>query len=169
MLISFLIWLQNLQPFSDLRSSAYAYPVVLALHLSAIALFGAMIVATDLRLLGWALQDAPVADVIGRLRWLKRIGFLLAATCGFLLFSSKAEEYYYNPYFRAKISLLVLVAVNALVFRKSVYRDADLDLIPTPPPRAKLAAGLSLFLWLSILCAGRYIGYVEGRSGMHFK
>jgi len=169
MLISFLIWLQNLQPFSDLRSSAYAYPVVLALHLSAIALFGAMIVATDLRLLGWALQDAPVADVIGRLRWLKRIGFLLAATCGFLLFSSKAEEYYYNPYFRAKISLLVLVAVHALVFRKNVYRDADLDLTPTPPPRVKLAAGLSLFLWLSILCAGRYIGYVEGRSGMHFK
>jgi hypothetical protein len=169
MLISFLIWLQNLQPFSNLRSSAYAYPVVLALHLSAIALFGATIVATDLRLLGWTLRDGSIADVIGRLRWPKRIGFLLAATCGFLLFSSKAEEYYYNPYFRAKISLLILVAVHALVFRKSVYRDADLDLTPTPPPRAKLAAGLSLFLWLSILCAGRYIGYVEGRSGMHFK
>jgi len=167
--ISFLIWLQNLQPFSDLRSSAYVYPVVLALHLSAISLFGAMIVATDLRLLGWALRDAPVADVIGRSRWPKQIGFMIAATCGFLLFSSKAEEYYYNPYFRAKMSLLVLVAVHALVFRKSVYRDAGLDLTPEPPPRAKLAAGLSLFLWLCILCAGRYVGYVEGRSGMHFK
>ena len=166
MLISFLIWLQNLPPFTDLRSSAYVYPVVLALHLSAISLFGAMIVATDLRLLGWALRDGSIADVIGRLRWPKRIGFLLAATCGFLLFSSKAEEYYYNPYFRAKISLLVLVAVHALVFRKSVYREADLDL---PPERAKLAAGLSILLWLSILCAGRYIGYVDGRSGMHFK
>jgi hypothetical protein len=169
MLISFLIWLQNLQPFSDLRSSAYVYPVVLALHLSAISLFGAMIVAMDLRLLGWASRDGSLADVIVRLRWPKRIGFLFAATCGFLLFSSKAEEYYYNPYFRAKISLLVLVAVHALVFRKSVYRDAELDLTPEPPPRAKLAAGLSLLLWLSILCAGRYIGYVEGRSGMHFK
>ena len=166
MVISFLIWLQNLPPFTDLRSSAYVYPVVLALHLSAISLFGAMIVATDLRLLGWALRDGSIADVIGRLRWPKRIGFLLAATCGFLLFSSKAEEYYYNPYFRAKISLLVLVAVHALVFRKSVYREADLDL---PPTRAKLAAGLSILLWLSILCAGRYIGYVDGRSGMHFK
>jgi hypothetical protein len=166
MVISFLIWLQNLPPFTDLRSSAYVYPVVLALHLSAISLFGAMIVATDLRLLGWALRDGSIADVIGRLRWPKRIGFLLAATCGFLLFSSKAEEYYYNPYFRAKISLLVLVAVHALVFRKSVYREADLDL---PPARAKLAAGLSILLWLSILCAGRYIGYVDGRSGMHFK
>src|SRR6202167_2163151 len=123
MLVSFLIWLENLEPFSELRSSAYVYPVVLALHLSAISLFGAMIVATDLRLLGWALRDGSIADMIGRLRWPKRIGFLLAATCGFLLFSSKAEEYYYNVVFRTKIVLLVLVAVHALVFRRSVYSD----------------------------------------------
>jgi hypothetical protein len=170
MLISFLIWLQNLEPFSDLRSSAYVYPIVLALHLSAISLFGAMIVATDLRLLGWALRDESIADVIGRLHWPKRIGFLLAATCGFLLFSSKAEEYYYNCFFRTKLLLLVLVAVHALVFRKSVYRNpADLDRASEPPARAKLAAGLSLFLWIGILCAGRYIGYVEGRAGMHYR
>jgi hypothetical protein len=99
MLISVLIWLQNLEPFSDLRSSAYVFPIVLALHLTAISLFGATIVATDLRLLGWALRDSSNADVIGRLRWPKRIGFLLAATCGFLLFTSKAEEYYYNAFF----------------------------------------------------------------------
>jgi hypothetical protein len=87
-----------------------------------------------------------------------------------LLFSSKAEEYYYNSFFRTKILLLVLVAVQALVFRKSVYGDpAELDRAPELPARAKLAAALSLFLWLAILCAGRYIGYVEGRSGMHFK
>jgi hypothetical protein len=170
MLISFLIWLQNLEPFSDLRSSAYVYPVVLALHLSAISVFGAMIVATDLRLLGWVLRDGLIADVIGRLRWPKRIGFLLAATCGFLLFSSKAEEYYYNAFFRAKLILLALVLVCELVFYRSVYADPSaLDREPGIPGIAKLAAALSLFLWLGILCAGRYIGYVEGRAGMHFK
>jgi hypothetical protein len=170
MLISFLIWLQNLEPFSDLRSSAYVYPVVLALHVCAISLFGAMIVATDLRLLGWALRDGSVADVIVRLRWPKRIGFLCAATFGFLLFSSKAEEYYYNPFFRTKVLLFLLVAVHALVFRKGVYRNpAELDRAAEPPARAKLAAGLSLFLWLAILCAGRAIGYVVGRVGMHYK
>jgi hypothetical protein len=170
MLISFLIWLENLEPFSDLRSSAYVYPVVLALHLSAISLFGAMIVATDLRLLGWVLREGSIADVIDRLRWPKRIGFLLAATCGFLLFSSKAEEYYYNSFFRTKILLLILVAIHALVFQKSVYGNpAKLDGEAEPSARGKVAAGLSLFLWLGILCCGRYIGYVEGRAGMHFK
>ena len=171
MLISFLIWLQNLEPFSDLRSSAYVYPVVLALHLSAISLFGAMIVATDLRLLGWALRDGSIADVIGRLRWPKRIGFLLAATCGFLLFSSKAEEYYLQLFLPDQdFAARARSRFMRWCFGTAYMRD-PLNWIAAPSIPASRQAGrrLSLFLWLGILCAGRYIGYVEGRSGMHFK
>jgi hypothetical protein len=53
MLLALLQWIQNTSVFVYLRSSAYLYPVVLALHLSAISLFGGMIVLTDLCLLGW--------------------------------------------------------------------------------------------------------------------
>jgi hypothetical protein len=170
MLVSFLIRLENLTPFSSLRSSAYVYPVVLALHLSAISLFGATIVGTDLRLLGWALPDSTIADLIPRLRMVKRIGFILAASCGFLLFAAKAEEYYYNAFFRAKMLLFALVAIHALVFQKSVYADsANSALAGGLPRRAKLAASISLVLWFAILCAGRAIGYVAGRAGMHYK
>jgi len=170
MLLSFFIWLENLTLFSNLRSSAYVYPIVLALHLSAISLFGAMIVATDLRLLGWVLSGNSVADVIAQLRWPKRIGFIFAGACGFLLFASKAEEYYYNPFFRTKMLLFVLVAIHALVFRRSVYGDpVKVARLPLVPLRARLAASLSLLLWLGILCVGRGIGYVAGRPGMHFR
>ena len=144
------------------------YPVVLALHLTAISLFGAMIVATDLRLLGWALCGSPSAEVIQRLRAPKRIGFVLAAACGFILFAAKAEEYYYNPFFRTKVLLFALVAVHALVFHKSVYAEPA-GHSREAPWRAKLAASLSLVLWLGILCAGRGIGYVAGRPGMHYR
>jgi hypothetical protein len=170
MLVSFLIRLENLTLFSSLRSSAYVYPVVLALHLTAISLFGAMIVATDLRLLGWALPDSTIADVIPRLRMAKRIGFTLAAACGFFLFAAKAEEYYYNAFFRTKMLLFFLVAIHALVFQKSVYADsAKLTHTGGSPRRAKLAGSISLVLWFAILCAGRAIGYVAGRAGMHYK
>jgi Family of unknown function (DUF6644) len=169
-LVSFLIWLENLAWVSGFRSSAYVYPVVLALHLTAISLFSAMIVATDLRLLGWALTDSPSAEVIQRLRTGKRIGFILAAACGCILFASKAEEYYYNPFFRTKMLLLALVAVHALAFRKGVYADsAGLAHSGVATWRAKLAASLSLMFWLGILGAGRAIGYVAGRAGMHYK
>jgi hypothetical protein len=170
MLVSFLIRLENLTLFSSLRSSAYVYPVVLALHLSAISLFGAMIVATDLRLPGWALPDSTIADVIRRLRMAKRIGFILAASCGFLIFAARAEEYYYNDFFRTKMLLFFLAAIHALVFQRSVYADsANLTHTGRPPQRAKVAASSSLVLWFAILCAGRAIGYVAGRAGMHYK
>jgi uncharacterized membrane protein len=121
-------------------------------------------------MLGWALFDSSIADVITQLRWPKRIGFILAGTCGFLLFVSKAEEYYYNAFFRTKMLLFVLVAIHALVFRRSVYGDPiKVVRLPSVPRRARLAASLSLLLWLGILCVGRGIGYVAGRPGMHFR
>ena len=160
--LDFAQWIQFTGWATYLRSSAYSYPIVLSTHLTGIALFAGAILATDLRLLGVALRNQPVADVVNQLRWPKRIGFLIVATCGFLLASAKAEEYYYNAFFRIKLTLLLLVAIHALVFRGSVYNNAAaLDQARRMPGKAKLAAALSLILWISIACAGRGIGYIE--------
>lgn len=160
--LDFAKWLQDTGWATYLRMSAYLYPSVLASHLTGIALFAGAILVTDLRLLGVVLRNQPVSDVVDHLRWFKRVGFLITATCGVLLASSKAEEYYYNVFFRAKLSLFVLVAVHAMVFRGSVYSNAAaLDAAKRIPGRAKLAAALSLLLWISIACMGRGIGYVE--------
>ena len=145
-----------------IRMSAYLYPSILASHLTGIALFAGAVLVTDLRLLGAILPNQPISDIVDQLRWPKRIGFLIVATCGLLLASSKAEEYYYNRFFRIKLTLFVLVAIHALVFRGSVYNNAAaLDRARRIPGKAKLAAALSLFLWVSIACAGRGIGYIE--------
>jgi hypothetical protein len=160
--LEFAQWIQSTDWATYLRTSAYTYPAILSTHLTGIALFAGAILATDLRLLGVILRNQPVSDVIDQLRWPKRIGFLIVATCGFLLASSKAEEYYYNAFFRAKLALLVLVAVHALVFRGSVYNNAAaLDKANRIPGTARLAAALSLVLWISIACMGRGIGYIE--------
>ncbi|MGH9647699.1 MAG: DUF6644 family protein [Bryobacteraceae bacterium] len=160
--LEFAQWIQFTGWATYLRSSAYTYPVVLASHLTGIALFAGAILVTDLRLLGAVLRNQPVADVVDQLRWPKRIGFLIVATCGFLLASAKAEEYYYNVFFRIKLTLFLLVAIHAFVFRGSVYNNAAaLDRARRMPGKAKLAAALSLMLWVSIVCAGRGIGYVE--------
>jgi hypothetical protein len=165
MLLSLAIWLQNTKLFEFLRDSDRGYPIILSLHLTCISLFAAMIVVTDLRLLGWGMRGESVADLVNQLRVPKRIGFVLAATCGFLVFGMKAEEYYYNAFFRLKILLFALVAVHALAFRRSVYSPADG--LHQPPRRAKLAAGLSLLLWLCIVCAGRGIGYLPAPPFTH--
>ena len=165
---SFAIWYQNTPLCAAVRNSSYAYPIILTLHVTFISLFGAMILATDLRLLGWGFRKHTVSDIVDQLRWPKRIGFLLVATCGLLVLGTKAEEYFLNPFFRLKVALLALVAVHALIFRGSVYnKAAEFDALPELPPRAKLAGALSLLLWVSIACAGRSIGYIYPPPGSH--
>ncbi len=155
MLLSLAIWLQNTSLFRFPRESDHGYEILLALHVSSIALFAATVVMTDLRLLGWALRGHTMQSVVNQMRVPKRIGFLCVATFGFLMFGIKAEEYYYNVFFRTKVLLFLLVAVQALIFRPLVYNRA------ARPSGAKLAAGCSLALWLAIVCAGRGIGYIH--------
>jgi uncharacterized protein DUF6644 len=152
----------------DFAGSAYAFPVTLATHLTCIALFGGMILATNLRLLGWSLTGFTITDVIGKLRVWKRIGFFIMIGCGLLLAGSEADKYTENPYFWVKMTLLVLLGVHGLVFHRSVYYNtAELDQAPSIPGRAKLAGALSLVLWIGVVSFGRMIGYYEAPSGPH--
>jgi hypothetical protein len=162
MLLSFAQWVQLTGFFTALRGSAYVYPIVLSLHMIGLALFGGMVLMTDMRLLGWGMRKRSISDVVEQLRIPKRYGLLLVVTCGILMAGSKAEEYYYNAFFRTKLILLALVTIHALVFYRSVYaKPAALDQAPRVPGTAKLAAALSLVLWASIACCGRGIGYIE--------
>jgi hypothetical protein len=109
-----------------------------------------------------AMTDCPISDVISQFRPWKWLGFIIMATCGTLLAASKLDTYYNNPYFQLKMILIALVGVHALVFRRSVYANpANLDRTQTIPPVARVAACLSLALWLGILSAGRWIAYYE--------
>ena len=65
---------------TSVRESALLYPIILSLHLTSIAVFGGMILMTDLRLLGWALNTTPAAEVIRQLRVWKRLGFVVMVT-----------------------------------------------------------------------------------------
>lgn len=155
-------WLQHTEVATALRESSWVYPVVMATHLSGMALFGGMILITDMRLLGLVMRGSTVSDVVGGLRPWKYLGLVVTATCGIFLALSKAEFYYHNPFFWWKLFLFLLVIVHALVFRNSVYRNtAAIDRAPVIPTNAKVAACLSLALWLGIVSFGRLIGYYE--------
>ena len=155
-------WLQGLSFMTFIRESGWEYPVVMSTHLTCIAIFGGLIVITDLRLLGWAFRDKTIADVVNGLRWWKRIGFIIMISMGIMLFGSKAGEYYPNPYFWAKMTCLLLVLIHAIVFRPLVYNHPEeLDKSPVIPTRAKAAGVLSLIIWTAVLCNGRLIGYWE--------
>lgn len=166
----FSLAIQNTAYFSALRESALVYPIILSSHLATIAVFGGLILMTDLRLLGLALTGFPASQVIERTRPWKHAGLLIMLTLGVHLGGSKLADYYDNPYFLMKMTLLLMVAVHAFAFRRSVYRNAAAVDAPGGPPRvAKLAACLSLVLWISILSCGRWIAYYDRPEGAEAK
>ena len=155
-------WVAGTNFFTALRESALPYPIVMSLHLTCIAIFGGLILITDLRLLGVALRDVSVTDVVRRTRPWKRLGFVIMITMGVLLAGSKLDTYYDNPYFLLKLTLLALVGVHAIIFHRSVYANTEaIDKAPRIPGAAKAAAVLSLVLWVGILSMGRWIAYYE--------
>lgn len=150
-------WLQSMEFATYVRESALFYPVVLSLHLIGLGLFGSLVAMTDFRLLGWAMKDKPFLDVHGQLRPYKHLGLTLIVTCGLILGWSKAAIYWPNPFFKTKLTLLLLVGVHALVFRASVYKNPDGDKVV----QGKIAAVLSMCIWVGMIFCGRMIGYWE--------
>jgi hypothetical protein len=166
-LLSFAHDLQSIGFLTDIRESALVYPVIMTTHLCTIAAFGGMILMTDMRLLGWAMQSRPVSDVVGGLRRWKWLGFVIMITAGLLLGTSEAEKYSGNPYFWIKMAILSLILLHAVVFHGSVYNQAAEKKFDGPlgvPRRAKVAASLSLILWMGMVTAGRWIGYYEPKD-----
>jgi hypothetical protein len=157
-IVSALKWVESTNLSTAIREGALLYPIIGGFHLLAIALFGGMLVMTDLRLLGWAMRRRTVSDILEQFRAWKRAGFALVALSGLLLAWAEPLKLYRSLSFWVKMALLVSVGVHALVFRKGVYEDAKaLDAGLTP--RAKLAAALSLILWAGLLVTGRLIAF----------
>lgn len=154
--------LQDMDLATTIRESSLTYPIILSTHLMGMGLFGGMIAMTDLRILGIAMKDRAMADVHNQLRPYKHLGLTIVVICGALMAYSKAAIYWPNPFFKMKLSLLALVAIHALVFRGAVYKNlAEMDKVGRATGAAKLAAIISIFLWVCLVAAGRWIGYWE--------
>src|SRR5262245_28994206 len=134
-------FIQDLGVFTAVRESALVYPILLSIHLTCIAIFGGLILFTNLRLLGWVLTDVPAEELIRALRPWKHLGFVLMISAGALLGGSKAEDYLTNPFFLIKMALLASIGVHGMVFRPIVYRRPG---GPRSPSAARAAAVLSI-------------------------
>ena len=154
-------FIQDLSVFTAVRESSYVYPIVLSTHLACIAIFGGLILITDLRLLGWTLTDIPIDEVIRSLRPWKQLGFAIMVTCGVPLGASKAADYLTNPYFVVKMALLLAVGLHGLYFRGTVYRR---DAPSIQPSAARTARAISLILWIGVISMGRWIAYYDRPS-----
>jgi hypothetical protein len=152
-------WLQSL-PFSqEIAESEWLFPTIETLHVLALVLVVGSISLVDLRLLGLRARERPFSQVAREMLPLTWSAFVVAAVAGFLMFASKATTYAANWPFQLKVLCLGLAAINMLVFHCVGNRClSEWDTTATPMA-AKLAGGVSLTLWVTIVAAGRWIGF----------
>lgn len=159
-LLRFCEWLENTSGSVAIHQSLWGYPVLESVHVLALSLFVGMAATLGLRLLGVTMRHTPVSDVVGQLLPWTAAGLVVMVVSGALLFYAIPVRTYQSIFFRAKVIMLILAGVNAWAFHNTVYRRiAEWDLDPVPPRRARVAGGLSLVLWASIIILGRMIAY----------
>lgn len=159
-LLAFCEWLAATDSSTALRESLFMYPLVESSHVMFLLLFVGLTVMLDLRLLGLALRNIPVSDLVDRILPWVRGGFAVMMFTGVLLFYAIPVRTYQSVWFRAKVILLMLAVFNIWYFHYRVYpQRAEWDHDPRPPWVVRRAGLASIILWFSIIVAGRFIAY----------
>ena len=141
-----------------LRRPGPAYPLANAAHILALGVLIGSIVVLDLRLLG-LFRGTPVG-VLGRLlSGVAAVGLMLAIVTGAMLLSVRPLAYLENPAFRLKLVLVAAGIVNALGVRlnpgwAAALAGGGID------AALKLQALVSLGIWVGVVIAGRWIGFL---------
>jgi uncharacterized membrane protein len=159
-LASFLDALYETRLADQIRENEFAFPSIETVHVLAISLVVGSIAVLDVRLLGWASRERRVSQLSAEVLPITWTAFAIGVASGALLFASNAPKYAANPYFRAKLVLIVLAGINMLVFQRVTRRNlAAWDAAAATPRAARVAAAISLIVWTLVVAAGRWIGF----------
>lgn len=153
--------LQNSAVGVALAESAYAFPLIEAIHLIGLSVSVGLIFLIDLRLLGVFLKSVPVTDLLHQLRPLVLGGFVVIFISGALLFWSEAATVIVSPAFPVKFLFIAIAGLNALYFELKLARQPPvLENHPVLPASVRYAGLASLFSWSVVIIAGRLIPYL---------
>lgn len=136
-------------PFVDVfRTNFLFYAVLNGVHILALGVFLGAILPLDLGILN-VRSFAWATTVEMPMRRMAIAAFVGVAVTGLVLFTVRPADYLGNSAFIAKVGLIVLAGCNAMLFHRL-----------SAPTVRRVLAGMSITTWLSVLFAGRLIGFV---------
>jgi len=152
-------WLERTSLSVAINESLWAFAVVEAIHLVALAVIGGAVLVVDLRLLGLAFQEQRVGDVarVAQPWFVWSLAAMLLT--GFVLFLSlAASKYYVHDYFWVKMYFLAGAMLFSFLIRQRVIMGDDAR---ANSALGKVVAIVSLVLWSGVGFAGKAIGYIS--------
>ncbi len=140
-----------------MQTSKWDFALVEMVHLLALAVLGGSVLIVDLRLLGVVLKRESALAIGRDLSRLLLGSLVFMILSGIALLSEEAMKCFYSPAFRWKMALLAA----AVLFYFTLHRQALLRTGKGEPTlRSRVAAVISLILWLGVGVAGRAIGLI---------
>ena len=141
-----------------MRQWLWLYPSVEIVHIVGIGLLFGSIALLDLRLLGLG-RSIPVKSLARHTLPWTAASFLLIVPSGLMMFVAHATDFISSPVFAIKMCLILAAGTNAALFHAMTFRTVDAWDKALPPPAARLAGGVSLLIWVSVIACGRLLAY----------
>ena len=154
--------LQRLEELSWVVALNNSIPVSMALavaHYVGFFLVVGTAVYVDLRILGVAGRGQGVRQLAEQLFPWWCIGFGFALVSGFIMFAAAADDYWAAGIFRCKVSVVLLAAISSILVHGEARRWGQL---PAMPMRARIAAFISIVLWIGAILASVEVPAMSG-------
>ena len=140
--------LQHAEWVGILATSRLLYGLVSVAHYSAVFFCVGTIALRDLRILGFVNSQRPLSACFEQLRPSMWVGFAVVVISGFLLFTVHATGFAAVTPFRLKIVVIVLAVMSTVAIE---WKSATWDRVEVMPLTARLAAVISMVLWLGAI------------------
>jgi hypothetical protein len=142
----------------------WAFPTLETLHFMGVCfLFGSLLLV-DLRLLGVLRGGRP--GLTFTFLWVTLLSFALLLLTGIAFFSTNPMNYWSNPVFKIKMTLIVFAGLNAAIFTLFEHRQIlALGSEGRASAFSRWAAALSLASWTLVLFAGRSLPLFDTGQG----
>jgi len=153
-------WFDTQSWSTQIHESIYLYAWIETTHVLTLMVFLGMLFVIDLRMLGLIFPNVRASTIAERLDRPMMIGLGLMVVSGLLLYYAIPVRTTQSIWFRIKVVLLILAAINAFAFRARMQASVDSwDLDPKPPRHIRLGAAVSIGLWAGVVVTGRTIAY----------
>ena len=143
-----------------MRQSLWLYPIVEIVHIVGLGAAFRLDRRARPAAAGAVGKAISVRKLAGHVLPWTAASFVLIVPSGLAMFVAHASDFIGNPVFLLKMGLIFAAGINAAVLHAGAFRTVGAwDVEATPPGAVRLAGGLSLLLWISVIACGRLLAY----------
>jgi uncharacterized membrane protein SirB2 len=162
MILEFCKWLGQTPLSITIQSVSWIIPTVQTIHILCVAIVVTYSAMLDLRLMGVAGKGRSIARMThDAMPWIWSALTALATTGTILIIAEPARELT-NAAFWLKMSLLAVGVFLTILVQRGVGKDEGYWESSVSRRRmARFVAAVSILLWIAVVSAGRWIGYIQ--------